>query len=399
MINLTKTEARQYLLKYQNLYTPRQLKSDQEIANFIHKVGCIQYDPLKTTARNADLVLQSRCKNYSGDTLYRLLYEKRKLLDGWDKNMSIWSVADWPYFERKRKYYKERYKERSRELGQLKKIIIQKIEQDEFVSSKDIGRNKKVEWSWGATTIARAALESMYHRGELVIHHKKGARKYYSLAEKMLPPSILNKPDPNKAPAQHQDWYIKRRIGSIGLMWDKPSHAWLGTELKSDDRSRSFKRLLDKDQIAEAKVAGIKETFYLLRKHLPILDEKQKSHQASLIAPLDNLIWDRKLIVELFDFDYKWEVYTPVKKRRYGYYVLPVLFRDKFVARCEPVISPQKELMIKNWWWEKDIAVNPDMRDALAACFGDFARSLDVEKISLSKNLSRSKFSFLKDCI
>ena len=81
MINITKDEAGKYLFKYQNLYNPRKLESDEEILRFIRKVGCIQYDPLKTTARNADLVLQSRCKNYSEHTLYRLLYEKRQLLD------------------------------------------------------------------------------------------------------------------------------------------------------------------------------------------------------------------------------------------------------------------------------------------------------------------------------
>ena len=86
MIKITKDETRKYLFNYQNLYNPRKLESDEDILNFIRKVGCIQYDPLKTVARNADLVLQSRCKNYSEHTPYHLLYEKRQLLDGWDKN-------------------------------------------------------------------------------------------------------------------------------------------------------------------------------------------------------------------------------------------------------------------------------------------------------------------------
>jgi len=63
-------------------------------------------------------------------------------------------------------------------------------------------------------------------------------------------------------------------------------------------------------------------------------------------------------------------VYTPVKKRTYGYYVLPIIYKNRFIGRCEPILDNKKrKLAIKNWWWEKDITVNQDMTDALARCF------------------------------
>jgi len=400
MINITKDEARKYLFKYQHLYNPRKLESDEEILSFIRKVGCIQYDPLKTTARNADLVLQSRCKNYSENTLYRLLYEKRQLLDGWDKNMSVWSVGDWPYFERKRKVYREKYDKRAHELNPVREIVIRMIERNGYASSKDINGNQKVEWSWAPTSIARATLESMYHCGELVIHHKEGTRKYYGSSENLLALSILNEPDPNNQLDEFHKWYVKRRIGSIGLLWNKYSEAWLGSHLKKEERTQSIKRLIDKEQITEVKIAGIGEPFYLAKKDLEILYDNEKFNEASLIAPLDNLIWDRNLILKIFDFDYKWEVYTPVKKRKYGYYVLPIIYKERFIGRCEPIIDPKnRELVIKNWWWEKDIVVNKDMTDALARCFRDFAEFLDVKKIVISNTLSEDKLEWIKDCL
>jgi len=400
MINITKDEARKYLFKYQNLYNPRKLESDEEILRFIRKVGCIQYDPLKTTARNADLVLQSRCKNYSEHILYRLLYEKRQLLDGWDKNMSVWPVDDWPYFERKRIGYREKYDKRTHELKSVRKIVIRKLERDGYVTSKDINGNKKVEWSWAPTSIARATLESMYHCGELVIHHKEGTRKYYGLAENLLPLSILNEPDANTRLDEYREWYVKRRIGSIGLMWNKSSDAWLGINLKKEERAQSIKRLIEKEHITEVRIDGISESFYLPKNDLGILYDNEEFDEASLIAPLDNLIWDRKLIVELFDFDYKWEVYTPVKKRTYGYYVLPIIYKNRFIGRCEPILDNKKrKLAIKNWWWEKDITVNQDMTDALARCFRDFAEFLNVKKIVISNTLSKDKLEWIKDCV
>ena len=71
------------------------------------------------------------------------------------------------------------------------------------------------------------------------------------------------------------------------------------------------------------------------------------------IAPLDNLIWDRKLIKALFNFDYKWEIYTPKDKRKYGYYVLPILYGLEFIGRIELKIDKKSNrLNVKDVWWE-----------------------------------------------
>jgi len=399
MISITQDEAREYLFKYQNLYCPRRLESDEEILTFIRKVGCIQYDPLSMTARNADLVLQSRCRNYSKDTLYRLLYEKRQLLDGWDKCMSIWPVEDWPCFERKRKEFRKAYAEEDGALKPMRKEAISMIKRNGFISSRDIDNGKRIDWSWARTSEARATLESMYHCGKLVVHHREGTRKYYGLSEDLLPSPILNKRDPNRRMDDYNEWYVKRRVGSIGLLRNKASDAWLGCRFKRDDRNRAVKKLLDKEQIVEIQIAGIDEPFYLPQKATGILNDNETANEASLIAPLDNLIWDRKLIVKLFGFDYKWEVYTPVKKRKFGYYVLPIIYRNRFIGRCEPVMdSTNKCLLIKNWWWEKDVCVDQDLKDALSRCFRDFAAFLGAEKIVISKALSRKKIGYLKAC-
>ncbi len=400
MINITKKEARQYLLRYQNLYNPRQLKSDEEIVGFIKKIGCIQYDPLSKIARNADLVLQSRCNNYSEETLYRLLYEKRELIDGWDKNMSIWSVKDWPYFAKKRTSYINRFEKRANEFNSVRKEIIKKIKENGYISSKDVSGNQKVDWSWAPTDIGRAVLESMYHCGELLIHHKKGTRKYYGLTEKLLPAQIFNKPDPNSTLDNYNDWYVKRRISAVGLLWNRSGDAWLGSHLKKEDRTHSINRLLKKDEITAIQVTDIEEIFYLPKKALLILNDKERHNEAALIAPLDNLIWDRKLISRIFNFEYKWEVYTPAKERKYGYYVLPIIYGNRFVGRCEPIIDRKsKELIINNWWWEKDIKIDQKMTEALIRCFTDFGKFLNVGKISISSTLVKKDFKWIGDCV
>jgi uncharacterized protein YcaQ len=73
----------------------------------------------------------------------------------------------------------------------------------------------------------------------------------------------------------------------------------------------------------------------------------------AFLGALDPLIWDRELLRTLFDFDYLWEVYVPPAKRRWGYYVLPILFGDRLVGRIEPRIERKANtLRIVGLWWE-----------------------------------------------
>ena len=107
---------------------------------------------------------------------------------------------------------------------------------------------------------------------------------------------------------------------------------------------------------------------------------------AAFIGPLDNLIWDRDLIRWLFDFDYTWEVYKPAAQRKYGHYVLPVLYGDRFIARVEPIFDRKaRVLTIVNWWWEAGVAPERAMVAALAECLAAFGRYLGVEEIQLGE--------------
>ena len=100
---------------------------------------------------------------------------------------------------------------------------------------------------------------------------------------------------------------------------------------------------------------------------------------ARFIAPLDNIMWDRQMLEALFGFTYRWEVYTPVDKRKFGYYVLPVLYNGQFIARfeAEPV-REAGEFVIKNWWWEPKIEPDNEMREIIVKEMERFAEFLQM---------------------
>lgn len=377
MLTLSKQQVRLFLLYHQGFYPEKTRNRKESILNFIHRIGCIQFDPIDIAGRNADLVLQSRVVDYSPDHLNDLLYKDRRLVDGFDKNMSIYVLRDWPYFSRRRESARLRLGDPSHPVSEVVPMIRREIEARGPLSSIDINLDQKIDWSWAPASIVRAAMECMYFWGELIVHHRVNTRRFYDFASRHLPESLLAAPDPNLTEAAHHDWYVYRRIGGIGMIWNKAGDAWLGMgDIKTRERTQAIARLQRQGLIIEAQVTGLNTPVYFRSADQATLELAfEKGHamrRAAVVAPLDNLIWDRKFSRELFDFSYAWEIYKPASMRQFGYYVLPILFGDRFVARFEPVRDRKNgTLIIQNWWWEAGVTHTKEMQVAVRdACLG-----------------------------
>ena len=393
-IELTKQQARRLILSHQYLLPPYQISGKDGIIDFIGRVGCIQFDPLNIVGNNPELVLQSRIEDFRPGLLQELLYTDRKLLDGWDKMMAIYRTEYWPYFHYRQQEAAKRSRRRDSDIVRaVFPQIREAIEERGPLSSIDLDHNRKVDWSWGPTRLAKVALDDLYYLGELIIHHKVHTRKVYDLASRHIPVELLSAPDPHKTQEQYHDWHVLRRIGGIGLLWNRGGMAWPGIYgARSKERMAALMRLINKGQAVEVRVEHIKFPFYMRGFDLPVLDTVTESdnelRRAAIIAPLDNLMWDRELIQALFGFKYRWEVYKPVSEREYGYYVLPVLYDDRFVARFEPGLEKQSgALVIQDWWWEHDVTPTAEMRAGLRDCFERFLSYLGTEIISIDRAL------------
>jgi len=388
-MHISKAHARRFLLAYQGLWPPDAFQGKPGILDYIRRVGCIQFDPLNIAGHNPELVLQARVEGFRPAMLKELLYEERKLIDGWDKMMSIYCVEDWPYFRRWREAARRSSGNSAEAIRSVLPQVRAALEAGGPLSSRDLEMDEIVDWDWAQSRLARAVLESMYFWGELVVHHKVHTRKVYDFAHRCLPEGLLQAPDPNETEEQYQDWYVQRRIGSVGLLWNRAGEAWLSMHaIKSKERKTAQERLIEQEKIGQAQVAGIAEPFYFRSQDKPWLDRTlerdEPSPRAVVMAPLDNLLWDRRMLKELFDFDYRWEVYVPADKRRYGYYVLPVLHGDRLIARFEPGNDKKRGLLtIKNWWWEAGIDPSEGMKADLVGCFRRFLEYLGVERLQV----------------
>jgi len=384
-MKFTDKQARRFLLLKHGLIGKHKFTGKQGIIDFVNQVGCIQYDPVDVCGRNADLVLQSRIKGYTKQMLEELLYKDRQLIDFGDKNLAIMHVNDWKHFGRIREVNKM-YGRSKDIIADVEDAIIAIIREKGAVSSADLSDyNEVVNWYWSDTRLSRAALETMYFRGNLVVHHKKGTIKYYDLAENHIPSEILNAPEPLPDDNEYQKWRTLRRIGAVGLLWDRPSDAWLGIHgMKTAERNKIFAELIDEGKIIAVNVENIKDTLYCLTEDEPLIEyvltNPKLTARTEFIAPLDNMMWDRKIIGALFDFHYKWEIYTPAADMKYGHYVLPILHGDKFAGRIEMVNNRKESVLeVKNIWLDTDC----DITDALSR----FAKFNNCNNIKINGGL------------
>jgi hypothetical protein len=396
-ITLDKAHACRFLLAHQRLLPPRRLVGKEGILDFIRHVGSIQFDPIDIVGRNPDLVLQSRVANYRRELLEGLLYTDRLLLDGWDKMSAIVLREDWPCFARHRALMVKQHGKPEKPAMKIAPYVLDEIRRLGPLSSRDIEHADKVDWWWGRETrLVRASLETLSAMGVVLTHHRVRSVRYFDLAERLLPPEIKGAADPHPDAEAYEDWHVTRRIGGLGLApaSGAPEYWWAIVGVKGTEaRAKVLSRLVERGKVLPVAVEGVpKRTFFLRTADLPTLeaaaDPPSEPGEVSFLAPLDNVTWDRDLLRQVFDFDYCWEVYKPAELRQFGYYVLPVLCGDRFVARIEPVFDKKAcVLTIAGWWWENGIRPDAGMRAALAKGLRDFARYLGATEVRLGPKL------------
>ena len=356
---LSLNQARNFILFKQGLLGAKRFNGKSGIMDYIHQVGCVQFDPIDICGQNAELTLQSRINGFTKSMLAELLYTDRALIDYFDKNLSIFAIEDWPYFKRIRLFFQSDIHSQEA-IALVHDTVINTIKAKGYVCSKDLVFDQKVSWYWGNTSLARVALEALYYFGELIIHHKNHTFKYYALSEHYIPKHLYEAKEPFASEIDYLKWKVLRRIKAVGLLWNRHSDAFLFIgNLKTPMRNQVFSELKRDNQIIEVSVEGIKDKLFCLAEDEYLIDQVMTMDKllkrVEFIAPLDNVMWDRKLIKILFDFEYSWEIYTIKTKRQYGYYVLPILYGNTFVGRIELINQRQShQLEVHNLWFEQN---------------------------------------------
>ncbi len=307
----------------------------------VERLGSLQFDPLEVPgARNHDLVLHARIDGYARAHCADLLYAppgERRLFEAYNKSLNILPVHELPYHRVTWERAAARYDGKVlRERAAAKETILARIRRDGPVSTAEVSREMSdaVDWHWAPTTEGRVLLEALFETGRLSIARREGNRRFYDLTERLFPASILERRVTREEAMRHRLLSRHRGVGLLGAGASSEVMSGLGT---AAERARVLAGLVEDGTLIAAEVEGVRGLRYVLAAELPILEAAALGEPSvTFLAPLDPLMWDRRLVEELFGFAYKWEVYVPEARRRHGYYVLPILYGDRLVGRIEP---------------------------------------------------------------
>lgn len=350
--------ARRFLVRRHLLAPPRNLPAEPaSVLRVMDRIGSLQFDPLEVPgARNHDLVLHARIDGYRRDWTDCWLYgADRRLIEMYNKMLSIVPMAELPHYAlawtTSSSWYEERILTEERGVAEA---IVERIRTDGPLSTSDFKEHAhSIDWWWAPTRAARAVLEALFVTGRVGIQRRAGSRRFYDLIERLVPAELLSAREPEEVANRHR---LLSRFRAIGLMGATGQAEIFYATGESKDRPRRIAALVDEGILVPAEVEGQRGLRYVLADELPLLEESEREPTppaVTFIAPLDPLIWDRRLMRTLFGFDYIWEIYTPAAKRRFGYYALPILFGDRLVGRIEPrreKASP--DLVVRGIWFE-----------------------------------------------
>lgn len=390
-LHISREQARGLLAHYHFTQT--------DLPGVFARLGTVQYDPLNPVGRNPDLVLQARVPGYQVDDWQQAAYVDRIIYDSWDKMACLVPVSDWPMrtlIRQKHRPYHDREILQNDPEGAA--FVLAAIDEQGPLSSLEFEDNTPVgEGSWYGNTRIKRLLRSLWACGLLVTHHRKAGRHYYDRPERVIPARYFEL-EPLTDEEAYYRWMVMRRFQATGIM--RPvgdASIWIACG-NASERKVALMQLVEAGLLRPLQIGELKNPYYMPTTALDLLDRPAQEPRVIFLGPLDSLLWDRKTLQHIFDFDYVWEVYKPAEQRKWGYYVLPVFYGDRFVARAD-IRLEQGTLVIARWWWEQASVPDAAMLDALRAAMAGLARYARAKDVLVQDNVDRIVRDTCKSCL
>jgi len=418
---ISREVARRFLSLRHHLAPPRSLPASPEsVLAVVKRLGSLQFDPLQVTGRNHDLVLLARIKDYQLEWTESHLYDTRQLFEAYNKGLSILPTSELPLYRitwdrAQARHDLSTFREHAPLVGEL----LERVRDHGPLSSSDILPHEDIDWYWGPTNPVRALLEALTEAGVLALATREGNRRIYDLTERLFSPELL---EPRADPRDQFRHKLLSRYRAHGLLGTSGSReVWFGATPRHRDslglegglsagalgRRELLAELIESGELCPVRIEGIAKARFVLREELDLLaraesevvrgaNDADSQRGVALLAPLDPLVWDRDFLRQCYQFDYVWEVYVPAEKRRWGYYVLPILFGDEIVGRVEPRFErASATLRVSGLWWEESFDPLGDERfvPALAEALDALRRFGGVKKVTWPRSKATGPIS------
>lgn len=294
----------------------------------IDRTKLLQIDSVNVLVRSHYMPVFSRLGPYSMNLVDDAAYKRRELTEYWGRQASYIPMDMWPLFEaRMERPHPAWLSFAEANAAYLDWVIEQLRERGPLpAGALDEGKRDRRGGHWWNRTLAKSSLEYLFVRGRVAVASRRNFERQYDLTERVVPKEILAK---HVEPEDAQRQLIAGSAHAIGLGTVKDIAGYFGQRVK--DAHLRLKELADAGKVVPVRVEGWKQPAYMYKQ----AKAKPMDGTAALLTPFDTLIWERNRIERLFGFYYRIEIYVPAPKRIHGYYVLPFLMDDAFVARVD----------------------------------------------------------------
>lgn len=382
MLNITNPEIRTLWLNSMGLASRPVGKLN--VAKIIKDLGFVQIDTIQNVSRAHHHILWSRNRNYREHMLDDLLAAKETIFEHFTHDASILPLEFYPYwtrqFERLKNWY-DNAKNYQKILTHADlDAIMKRIEAEGPLSTHAFDseiKGKKKMWS---RPPHKVGLDYLWYAGELATSHREKFKKYYDVPHRVIPDHIRSK---SVDDGEQVNWLCNAALErmSFGSLREIREF-WDATKKQEVEDWYT----INKDNLVKIKYQNSNKEWIEALAPADIEDRLSKlqplSSQIRIINPFDPAIRDRNRLSLIFGFDYKIEIFVPAAKRRWGYYVYPLLEGDKFVGRIE-LKADRKEgqLNVTNFWPEPHVKWGTGRNKKLTSELSRLARFVGLQNI------------------
>ncbi|ELR69473.1 Putative cytoplasmic protein [Fulvivirga imtechensis AK7] len=370
----SKAEARNIIIHSQLLSDEKQQSRD-----IIRQLGYVQIDTLAVAERAHHHVFHARNTDYSKDELATML-KNRQVFEYWSHAASYLPMDDYRYsLIRKREYAKGKshwFKHDKK----MTRYVVKRIKEEGPLQSKDFKDPRNVSGAWYDWKPAKIALEQLFMEGKLMVAERVNFQKVYDLTERVLPPGI-NTSMPTAR--EFYEYLIRKALSAHGLA-SLAEISYLRKGIR-EGLQKAIKKLVREGEVLPVKVEGQDQMYYTLTN----TPEPKCNKKVHILSPFDNLVIQRKRTLELFDFDYQLECYLPEKKRKFGYYCLPLLYKDRLIGKFDPKADRATGIFtIRTFWLEPDFTPDDIFLNELAISLKNFMAFCGCYKLEVDTSIT-----------
>jgi uncharacterized protein len=378
-VKVAAAAARRFLVARQFLAPARSLSGGPAaVFEVFRRLGSIQFDPLAVAGRSHDLVLHARVADYDPAWCDEL-YERGEIFEAYNKGLSFVPAEEFPWF---RGAVSRRPQQLLDDNAEVAARILERLRAEGPLATGDfeVVRGKETDWFGMPANVVREVLDALVVTGVVGLARREGNRRFYDLTERLLPADVLAPAPTLRERLRHKMLSRYRAHGLLGIAAPdvfggigpaKPDPRWPD----NPGRTAIREELVERGDLVAVDVDGVRGKRFVLAEDVALLDAPpEPPASVAFLPPFDALVWDRALLGSLFGFEYVWELFVPPAKRRWGWYVLPILFGDRLVGRIEPRIDRAAgPVQVLDLWWEDGFdrrrteGFVDAMRDALGA--------------------------------